>query len=85
LISEWGENFFSTPLHPDYSEAKPASYPMVLGPAPGIKWPGHEAGNPPPSSAEVKNAWSYISTIQCVFIMWCLVKHEIRVLGVVFS
>jgi hypothetical protein len=28
----------------------------------GIKWLGHEADHSPPSSAEVKNAWSYIST-----------------------
>jgi hypothetical protein len=28
----------------------------------GVKRPGHEADNPPPSSAEVKNAWRYTST-----------------------
>jgi hypothetical protein len=28
----------------------------------GIKLPGREANHSPPSSAEVKNAWSYIST-----------------------
>jgi hypothetical protein len=27
-----------------------------------IKWPGREADHSPPSSAEVKNAWSYTST-----------------------
>jgi hypothetical protein len=27
-----------------------------------VKWPGHEADNSPPSSAEVKNARSYTST-----------------------
>jgi len=31
---------------------------------------------PPQSSAEVKNAWSYTSTPQYVFIAWCLVKHR---------
>jgi hypothetical protein len=30
--------------------------------SPGIKRPGREADHSPPSSAEVKNAWSYIST-----------------------
>jgi len=29
----------------------------------GLKWPGREADYQPPSSAEVKNAWSYISTL----------------------
>jgi hypothetical protein len=28
----------------------------------GVKRPGREADNPPPSNAEVKNAWSYTST-----------------------
>jgi hypothetical protein len=28
----------------------------------GVKRPGHEADHSPPSSAEVKNAWSYTST-----------------------
>jgi hypothetical protein len=28
----------------------------------GLKWPGHEANHWPPSSAKVKNVWSYTST-----------------------
>jgi hypothetical protein len=42
----------------------------------GVKRPGREAGHSPPSSAEVKNAWSYTSTPQYVFMAWCLVKHR---------
>jgi hypothetical protein len=61
---------------------------MVLGPTqpsiqwvPGalsleVKWPRREADHSPPSSAEVKNAWSYTSTPQNVFMAWCLVKHR---------
>jgi hypothetical protein len=30
--------------------------------SPGVKWPGREADHSPPSSTEVKNAWSYNST-----------------------
>jgi hypothetical protein len=41
-----------------------------------VKWPGCEANHSPPSSAEVKNAWSYTSTPQYVFMAWCLVKHR---------
>jgi hypothetical protein len=32
-----------------------------------IKRPGHEANNTPPSSAEIKNIWSYTSTPPHVF------------------
>jgi hypothetical protein len=35
-----------------------------------------EADYSPASSTEVKNAWHYTSTPQCVFITWCLVKHK---------
>jgi hypothetical protein len=45
------------------SGAHPASYTMVTGVlSPGVKWPWREADHSPPSSAEVKNAWSYTST-----------------------
>jgi hypothetical protein len=46
----------------------------------GCSFPGgKEAGAsswPLTSSAEVKNAWSYTSTPQYVFMAWCLVKHR---------
>jgi hypothetical protein len=42
----------------------------------GVKRPGPEADHSPPSSAEVKNAWSYTSTPQYVFMTWYLVKHR---------
>jgi hypothetical protein len=42
----------------------------------GVKRPRREADHSPPSSAEVKNAWSYTSTPQYVFMAWCLVKHR---------
>jgi hypothetical protein len=35
-----------------------------------------EADHSPPSSAEVKNAWSYTSTPQYAFMAWCLVKNR---------
>jgi hypothetical protein len=41
----------------------PASYPLgTRGSFPGVKQLGCEADHSPPSSAEVKNAWSYTST-----------------------
>jgi hypothetical protein len=42
----------------------------------GVKLPGREADHSPPSCAEVKDAWSYISTPQYVFTAWCLVKYR---------
>jgi hypothetical protein len=45
------------------SGAHPASYPTDTGRSfPGVKRPGREADHSLPSSAEVKNAWSYTST-----------------------
>jgi hypothetical protein len=47
-----------------------------------VKRPGRETDHSPPSSAEVKNAWSYTST-PIRLIVRCLVKHRIRLDGVV--
>jgi hypothetical protein len=45
------------------SGAHPASYPMGTSALSlGVKRAGREADHSPPSSAEVKNAWSYTST-----------------------
>jgi hypothetical protein len=38
----------------------------------GVKRPGREADDSPPSNAEVKNAWSYTSTPHYAFLAWCL-------------
>jgi hypothetical protein len=35
----------------------------------GVKRPGREADHSPPSSAEVKNTWSYTSLLQYVFMV----------------
>jgi hypothetical protein len=44
----------------------------------GVKRPVREADHTPPSSAEVKNAWSYTSSPQYAFMAWCSVKQKIR-------
>jgi hypothetical protein len=41
-----------------------------------VKKPEREADHSPPSSAEVKNTWSYTSTPPYAFTDWCLVKHR---------
>jgi hypothetical protein len=59
------------------SGSHPASYPMGTGAVSlGIKRPGRKVDHSPPSSAEVKNAWSYTSTLQYVFMTWCLIKNR---------
>jgi hypothetical protein len=43
---------------------KPSSYPVSTGGSSlEGKRPGREADHSPPSSAEAKNVWSYISTL----------------------
>jgi hypothetical protein len=42
----------------------------------GIIRPGCEADHSPPSSAEVKNAWSYTSTPPMRLMTWCSVKKR---------
>jgi len=39
------------------SVVHPSSYPIGAL-SPGVKCPGREAGHSPPSSTEIKNAWS---------------------------
>jgi hypothetical protein len=41
-----------------------------------VKRSGREADHSPPSTAEVKNAWSYTSIPQYIFMARCLVKHR---------
>jgi hypothetical protein len=59
------------------SEAHSASSPLGPGTLSlGVKRPGREADHSSPSSAEVKNAWSYTFTPQYVFMAWYLFKHR---------
>jgi hypothetical protein len=47
----------------------------------GVKRPEHEDNHSPLSRVEVKNAWSYTSTPPYVFMVWCLVKHKMRLMA----
>jgi hypothetical protein len=59
------------------SGAHTASYPMGTRPLSlGAKRHGRETDHSPPSSAEVKNAWSYTSTPQYSVMEWCSVKAQ---------
>jgi hypothetical protein len=71
-ISGGGREFFLSLPRPDHSGAHLTSYPMGTGVSLGVKRPGRETDYSPPSTAEIKNAWSYTST-------------PIRIRGVVLS
>jgi hypothetical protein len=69
--------FFKTQLAPN---------PMVTGALSlGVKRPGRESDHSSPSSAEVKNTWSYTSITLYVFMEWCLMKQGISLHGIVLS
>jgi hypothetical protein len=56
--------FYSSPPHPDRLWGSPSLLSIEYqGLFPGLKRPGREADHSPPSSAEIKNAWSYTSTV----------------------
>jgi hypothetical protein len=58
-----GWEFFSSPPYPDRLWGPLSSYAIGTGDSStGGKAAGREAGLSPPSSTEVKNAWSYTST-----------------------
>jgi hypothetical protein len=62
------------------------SYQMDAGSSlPVIKRPGREGDHSPPSSAEVLNACRCMSTPHYVFMALCLMKHWIRLHGVVLK
>jgi len=78
-------NIFATPSGP---ALRPTQLPVqwVAGAlSPLVKWLEREADHSLPFSDEVKNAWSYTSTPQYVFMARCLIKQYIRLYGMVFS
>jgi hypothetical protein len=73
-----GWEFFSSPPRPDRLWGPPS---LLYNGYQGLfHWEvmrlGCEADHSPPCSAEVKNAWSYISTPQYAFMKWCSVKAQ---------
>jgi hypothetical protein len=65
---------FVTASRPDLDPTQHPVQWVTWAPSPEVKWSGREYGHSPPSSAEVKNAWSYTSTSPYAFTTWCLPK-----------
>jgi hypothetical protein len=63
----WGQerNFLSLPPHPDW----PWGPANLLSNGYRAKWPACEADYSPPSSDEVKNEWSYTSTLRVFMVL----------------
>jgi hypothetical protein len=49
---------------------------VPVAPSAGVKWLRPEADHSPPSSAKVKNVWSYTSIISYSSKVWSLIKNE---------
>jgi hypothetical protein len=72
-----GEWLFSPPQRSDRLRSRPSFHSkgsrLVSA---GVKRSARKSDHYHPSSAEVKNTWSYISTSQYVFMVLCLVKQK---------
>jgi len=58
---------------------------LVTASRPALEQPGHETDRSPLSSAKVKNLWICTYTLPYVFMTWYLIKHRIRLSGVVVT
>ena len=68
---------FLFPNNSDRSGAHPTSCSVDAGAlTSGVNGPGNDSGNSSPSSADVKNVWSYITLSQYAFNACCLIKHR---------
>jgi hypothetical protein len=85
LFLAGSRTFLFTVFRPVLEPTKPPIQWILWFPSPGVKQLGHEADYSFPSSAQVKNAWSYILTPPYIFMKGCLVQHRIHLYGVVLS
>jgi hypothetical protein len=72
----YGQGYFTLRYHVQTgSAANPAHHMITRALSPGVDRSGYEAEHSLPSSAEVKNAWSFTSISSYVLMAWCLIKH----------
>jgi len=71
--------FFVTSSRPALKPPSQAPIQWVLGAlSPGVKRPGCEVDYSHPSSADVTNAWRYISISQYALMAWCSVQAQVQ-------
>jgi hypothetical protein len=74
---ELGLRFLSSLQPSDWLWDLQASYPKVTGECfPEVKLAGREADQSALSNAEIKDIWSYTSTLPYFFVVWCLIKYR---------
>jgi hypothetical protein len=73
---ELGIFLFTTASRPALGPSQPPIQWVLRSHSLGVKRPVRKTDHSPPSSAEVKNAWSYTSAPQYVFITWSSVKAQ---------
>jgi hypothetical protein len=77
LWARWpGFDSQETQSRPALGPTQPRIQRVPVALSPRLKWPEREADHSPPSSADIKNAWSYTSTPPHVFTAWCVMKHR---------
>jgi hypothetical protein len=70
---------------PSHKSEPPIQGVLLGNLSPGVKWLECEADHSPPTSAKVKNAWSYTSIPQYIFMVDCLIKQWVHLHGMVLS
>jgi hypothetical protein len=75
LDTTQGHFSFDTVSRPALGPTQPPIQRIPGAFSPEVNRLGREADRSPPSSTEVKNAWSYNSTPIYIFMAWCLVKE----------
>jgi hypothetical protein len=71
-----GISLFSAVPRPALRPTQPPNQWILEVLSLGVKWPKREADHSTPSRVEVKNTWSYTSTLPYAFTVWSLVKHR---------
>jgi hypothetical protein len=72
----WEFFFFTTVSKPALGTTQPPIQWVTRALSMGVKWLRREADHSLPSSAEVKNAWSYTSPPQYASMVWFSVKKK---------
>jgi len=80
-----GSFLFTTASRPALGTTQPPIQRVPGDLSPGGRVVGYKAYHSSPSSAEVKNTWSYTSTSPQDSLEWCLIKRRIRLPGIILN